>query len=188
MGGNSRVPLAEAEAVATSMVRRLEDACRRILVAGSIRRRKAAVGDIEIVAEPRFESRSRRNGDLFEPTRSENRDLLEERVESLLRDGVLATHPTDPKNGERYKKLWIAGAALQLDLFVVRPPADWGCAVAIRTGPAHLAVRLVQGLIARGYHMDGFRVLRGEEHYRCEDESDVFGYAGVPFLAPERRL
>lgn len=146
------------------------------------------IGDIEIVAEPRLEPRCVRTGDLFEPTRSDNADLLEERVQAFLREGVLAEHPTDPKNGARYKKLWVVDAALQLDLFVVRPPADWGCAVAVRTGPAAFAVRLVRGLIANGYRMDGFRVLRAQEHFRCEDEADVFGYAGVPFLAPERRL
>jgi len=48
-------PLAEAERVAAALVADLEPYCARIATAGSVRRRKVQVGDIELVAIPRYE-------------------------------------------------------------------------------------------------------------------------------------
>src|SRR5438105_60329 len=45
--------LAEAERIAAAIVADLAPSCARIQVAGSVRRRKELVGDIEIVAVPR---------------------------------------------------------------------------------------------------------------------------------------
>ncbi len=55
MSTSVRRPLAEGEAIASALVADLEPYCARIQVAGSIRRRKEMVGDIEIVAIPRYE-------------------------------------------------------------------------------------------------------------------------------------
>ena len=45
-------PLADAERIAAAIVADLAPFCARIQVAGSVRRRKEAVGDIELVAIP----------------------------------------------------------------------------------------------------------------------------------------
>jgi hypothetical protein len=47
-------PLAEAERIAASIVADLAPSCARIQVAGSVRRHKQVVGDIEMVAIPRY--------------------------------------------------------------------------------------------------------------------------------------
>jgi DNA polymerase/3'-5' exonuclease PolX len=47
-------PLPEAERVAAAIVADLAPFCARIQVAGSVRRRKEVVGDIELVAIPRY--------------------------------------------------------------------------------------------------------------------------------------
>ena len=49
----TRFPIQIAELVGASLVERLEDVCDRIEVAGSIRRRRQFVGDIEILCIPK---------------------------------------------------------------------------------------------------------------------------------------
>ena len=48
----TRVPLARAQVVAAEVVALLAPACERIEIAGSVRREKTDVGDIEIVCTP----------------------------------------------------------------------------------------------------------------------------------------
>ena len=48
-----KYPHAEAQAIAQEVVEQLRPHCERIVVAGSIRRKKSEVGDIEIVAIPK---------------------------------------------------------------------------------------------------------------------------------------
>src|SRR5436309_8123113 len=47
-------PLPEAERIAAAIVADLAPSCARIQVAGSVRRHKEVVGDIELVAIPRY--------------------------------------------------------------------------------------------------------------------------------------
>ena len=48
-------PYSQVLPIAESLVEKLRPACERIEIAGSLRREKAMVGDIEIVAVPRLE-------------------------------------------------------------------------------------------------------------------------------------
>jgi len=50
-----RVPLADARVIAESLMAALGPGCERIEIAGSIRRGRPDVGDIELVAIPRIE-------------------------------------------------------------------------------------------------------------------------------------
>ncbi len=53
--GKVRRLLADAERIVAAIVAGLAPVCTRIQVAGSVRRRKDVVGDIELVAIPRYE-------------------------------------------------------------------------------------------------------------------------------------
>lgn len=52
MSSGERIPLAKADEIAGAVVALVADCCQWIEVCGSVRRRKATVGDIEIVAVP----------------------------------------------------------------------------------------------------------------------------------------
>lgn len=56
MSSGAKVDWAVALEVARKVIAELELVCERVKVAGSLRRRKPAVGDIEIVALPAFRS------------------------------------------------------------------------------------------------------------------------------------
>lgn len=175
------LPLAEAEWLAEQIVGWLAPACTRIAVAGSIRRRKAEVKDIEIVAIAGEEERP----GLFGPERA---SALEALVAGLL-GKRLAPHPERPANGLKYKRLWVPSHAVQLDLFITTP-GQWGNLLAIRTGDADFSQALVLkasagGLMPKGYfHHDGHLKHLERGVVPCPEESDFFRELGIAVVPP----
>jgi len=198
-----RLPLAEAQALADEVVSLLAPACERLVVAGSIRRRRPDVGDIELVAVPALAYEIERV-DLF--TRREvTRDRLETRCADLLAGGVLA-HRYDrngrPAWGPKYKRLLYRGFAL--DLFAVPPPAEnFGVILALRTGPVEWNQQLVLkrsqgGWLPRGlFFKDGW-LWKLPPPYTADlalqatrvptpDEASLFRVLGYACVPPEKR-
>jgi len=124
----SKMPYTEARALADQLVAQLAPACERIEVAGSIRRKKEEVGDIEIVAIPKMETI--RN--LFGEAQGEV-SLLNVRLSDMGWDVL--------KNGDKYKQFVLPGG-ISLDLFICRL-ATWGVIYTIRTGSADFTHWLV---------------------------------------------
>lgn len=187
-----RAPLSEARTIAGALVAVLGPACERIEVAGSIRRGRPDVGDIELVAVPRRHADQVEVG-FFDAIETEVNEL-NVLVDTLVLQGTLAPHPTDPKRGERYAKLQHRESGLQVDLFSARPET-FGLILLIRTGPAGYSQRLVTDARRRALHVAGGELHRGAlgcGAYRCEvvptpEERDVFDALRLPFVEPERR-
>jgi DNA polymerase/3'-5' exonuclease PolX len=185
----TRIPLAEATDLATELVDLLLDSCTRLMVAGSIRRRRPDVGDIEIVAIPRYEVVQ---ADLFAPGDGLNRNLLSARCLDLVDDGVLA-HRLDVNGrrafGQKYMRLFFRGVAL--DLF--SPDVDtFGVILTIRTGPADFSHRLVTprrqgGLLPDWLAVREGRIWRGTTALVTPEEIDVFQAVGLDWIEPEDR-
>jgi DNA polymerase/3'-5' exonuclease PolX len=186
----TRRPLAEMEAVAEQLVAQLEPVCRRIVVAGSIRRRVADPGDIELVCAPRLHT----TADLFGMPGQEL-NLLDDFVTALLDQGVLE-HRLDkhgrPSCGSRYKRLCYQGVAL--DLFAVIEPAQWGVLLAIRTGPATFSKTLVTPRRQGGWCPDWLQCKDGAlvrrdsgEIVPTPEEEDCFRALGLTYVPPEQR-
>lgn len=186
----TRVGLAEASAIAEQLRAALAPGCERIEVAGSIRRRRPDVGDIELVAVPRIHVEDLAEG-LFE-TRELTVDELQVTLDQLLMDGVLASHPTDPKRGPRYSKWLHVASGLQVDLFSARRDT-FGLIWLIRTGPDTYSRALVTDARRRGHHVAGGEVHKGAGDCRmpfvaCEviptpEEGDVIRALGIGFLS-----
>jgi DNA polymerase/3'-5' exonuclease PolX len=136
------------------LLRNLADAADRIEVGGSIRRGKPDVGDIELVAVPRLETVP---DGLFE---SVEVNRLTERVDRLIGVAILASHPTDPKRGERYSKLIHPASGLQVDLFSASAES-FGLIYLIRTGPATYSQQFVTDLRRKGLHVGKGQLHRG---------------------------
>lgn len=145
-------------------------------LAGSVRRRRPKVSDIEIVLEPRMVEVH-----LFGATAPDVGAIRRE-LEML---GVWA------KGGERYMQITdlLGRAGAKLDAFLVHPPAQWGSILAIRTGPAPLGQHCVTEMRGRGYHHVAGRVVKLStgETVPTPDEEEFFELAGVPCVAPELR-
>jgi DNA polymerase/3'-5' exonuclease PolX len=146
-----RVSLLPATIAAEDVIDLLKGAVVRAEIAGSIRREVEAVGDIEIVAEPLMTSEDVQDG-LFE-TKVVVTNRLLERVDELVAEERLLPHPEDPKRGDRYQKLLDPYSGLQVDLFMVLPPAEYGVIHLIRTGSAHYSEWFVTECRRHGFHV-----------------------------------
>lgn len=199
MSTGTRVPYAQAAEAAHFLVVLLRDYCERIEVAGSIRRLRNDVGDIELVAIPKIETEP----DGMFGERQVNR--LTQKLDALLLDQAwIKPHPTDPKRGKRYSKVIDCETGMQLDLFSATP-STFGLIYLIRTGPASYSQRFVTDLHRAGFHVSGGTLHRGSGSSDRDgwhpplgcpttcpvrptpEEADVFDAAGWQFVAPELR-
>ena len=163
-------------AVAKKVEAVLEPLVVRMQLAGSVRRKKRYVRDIEFVVEPVMEQ------DLFEETMGPVLDELRWEV-CLLGTWV--------KGGERLMQVSdvLGVEGLDLELYLCHPPAQWGSLLAIRTGPAALGVLAMTNMKKRFlWHEDG-RVLdtRTNMILPTPEEEDYFRLAGLEYLPPEER-
>ena len=79
---------------------------------------------------------------------------------------------------------------VQIDLFVVLPPAVWPVVFLIRTGSARFSQAIVTrlhryGLQSAEGHIE--RKCSPNETVPCETEEDFFRLAGMPYVPPENR-
>lgn len=136
--------------------------CSRCEIAGSIRREKPEVKDIEIVCIP------------------QGKYLLEFKnyVEALykLKGDAL---------GKYTRRSLPEGIAL--DLFITTKE-KWGVIFAIRTGSANYSHWLAQQWSRKGYRSEnGILIDAQEDKYFFEEEEQLFAFLGVPFKHPKER-
>jgi DNA polymerase/3'-5' exonuclease PolX len=151
-----KLPISQAQTLAETIRDTLKPYCERIEIAGSIRRQKPTIGDIEIVCIPKCQV------DLFG---NPGASMLPWFLGELVAGGRLL--PGD-KNGEKYKEYYIpALAGLKLDLFITSVEC-WPVIFAVRTGSAAFSKRLVTqrekgGLLPSHLQVKGGRVWDGAE-------------------------
>lgn len=195
MSTGIRVPAGEAQVVAARLLAQLGPVSERIAVAGSLRRGASDVGDLELLAIPKTTTEAVDRGDLWGSTHVMERDLLAEEIEVMRADGILALHPDRPAAGDRYQRLIHTRTELQVDLFAVRPPAQWGVLFLIRTGPVAYSQAFVTEVRRRGYHVAGGALHVGSlgcGAIACTvvptpEEADVYRAVGIPFVEPGDR-
>lgn len=173
MSTGKKLPLSIMAAVAGNIVERLAPFCERIEVAGSIRRCRPTVGDVEIVALPK------------RPL-----NLLGEAVTGVpsYLDTFLDGRVTFTKNGPLYKQF--SYGKHTVDLFLPATPAHWGCVYFIRTGSNEWNQYVMRHLspAAAVQFQDG-RLLRRYDGTVLEtpEEADVFKLLCIPFVPPQLR-
>jgi DNA polymerase/3'-5' exonuclease PolX len=194
--------LSEAKAIAEEVKAQIADACESVVIAGSIRREKAEVGDIELVIVPRYSEVNLVRVDLF--TEKEVRfNLLERRLHQLANDGTIVERHKE--NGSRIAWLgkdesrYIAATyqgRIGIDFFMVLPDRmDWyGWTLLLRTGPADANQLLVtrrdqHGIKPHHIFIGEGRVtdLRTDTPIHLQDEETVFGRWGMKYVPPQER-
>jgi DNA polymerase/3'-5' exonuclease PolX len=180
------IPYAEALPVAEELRTLLAPACEQITIAGSLRRRKDLVSDIELVAEPRY--RQEPSGLWGDTTPV---DLLEERIAELaLLPRPVTLHRADgseevqTRDGRSYKALVYAG--IPVDLFAIHG-SDFGVILTIRTGPADFSHRLVTECQRYFRQVRGGKLYVHGKYVPCPTERDFLSAVGMPWLEPEER-
>jgi len=152
-----------AQKIATEVIKRLSPYCQKIEVAGSIRRRKAIVHDIDIVLIP---------SDAWN---------LESEVLALAR-------PFKPKlSGEKLKRFDCNNA--QVDLYYASPET-WSTLLLIRTGSKENNIRLCSRAKELGWHLaasgDGLFNEKGDR-IAGDSELSIYNALGLPFQRAEER-
>lgn len=173
--------LEDARLIAVSLVDTLRPYCEKIEIAGSIRRGKADVKDIEIVAEPMLVRPLNLFGDPG-PWKSRLVDFLDRKDDQFA----------SPIKGDQKYRQYELPQEIKLDLFMVTPPAQWGVIYAIRTGPAEYSRWLVTrrrsgGALPSYLQVRDGGVWRGQELIPTPTERSFFQLLGLDYIRPENR-
>jgi len=183
-----RWSLETASFVALELSVALLDSCDQITIAGSIRRQKPMVGDVEIV----YVSKATRVADP-EDLFGASREILEAEaaIERLEREGVIQKRilaAGRQSYGSLNKLMMHTASGIPVDFFRTNKQSWWNYLVC-RTGSSASNIRISQAAIARGMswasNSAGFR--RGDELIAVHSEEEVFAAVGLPFLPPHER-
>jgi DNA polymerase/3'-5' exonuclease PolX len=183
------VAIADAEAF-----RALFDGCyERWEIAGSVRRCKPEVADVEHVVIPKIGPVA--SGGLFNEQADAN--LLWSKLDALVELSTVAKHlytsshadgstSVSPRWGDKYRGVDFRG--FNHEIFTANP-RNWGSILTIRTGPAQFSERMVTMLHPRGLQNDGgfVRYKRTGAIYETPTEESFFIACGQSFVAPEGR-
>lgn len=182
---------AHAEALADAMAfRELFDGCYdEWHVAGSIRRNKPEVGDIEHVIVPRFGDVP--TGGLFS-NETARVNLVWHKLESLLGVGDIDKHRYGEIRSTRWGDLYrgVDFRGFNHELFTADAD-NLGAILAIRTGPADYSQALVTRLKDGGmYRQSGGYVVhvKSGERVPVRTEEAFFKLCRLPYVEPEKRL
>lgn len=153
---DARMQRPHAIEIAKAFVAEIEPYTDQLIVAGSLRRRLALIGDIESCAVPRIETIREVTRDLFDVVTVETPvDTLDAHLNRLLAEGEVQQRPRSDGAifwGPRAKYLTFRGA--RIDLFCAvndwrsapppkAEPERFGWILLLRTGPAAFSRQLV---------------------------------------------
>ena len=177
-----RRPLAQMRKIAEQVAGRLAPVCTRIEIAGSIRRGKETVKDIELVAIPTLQA------DLFG---NETPDLAP--LNALLVGWIESGHVTLEKNGDRYKRFTMMtdSRVVAVDLFLATPD-NYGYILMLRTGSAEFSRHMVTerhfgGLKPKHIQVSDGAVWIGAKPVAVPDEVTLFALWERDYIEPRER-
>ncbi len=182
---------AAALAVAAELCAGLKVCTTRLIVAGSLRRRKLEVGDIEILYSPIMRQGEHSN-DLFTAPPLES--AVEPYLDQLLRFGKLAKRMSvmGTFTWGPYNKLAVhVESGIPVDFFCEPCDDNWARSVVFRTGPTAMNLRLIeagakQGIRVHAYGAGLTKMTTGDT-LPCKSEREFFDIVGVPWLEPYER-
>lgn len=164
--------LQNAQPIAERLKTELAPYCERIEIAGSIRRQKPEVKDIELVVIPKHVP-----ADMFGSTTEPHPDFC--RIINALEK--VKGEPT----GKYTQRILPEG--IKVDIFIADPD-NWGLIYAIRTGSADFSYKILGGAWVRcGYKSVNGYLMEGEKRVPVREEEELFRLLRLPFTPPEQR-
>lgn len=182
----------DALTVVRELLPLLQPRCARLVVAGSLRRGREEVGDVEILYIPRM-IQAADPGDMFGKTVAQDDSTLA--IEDLLARGILEKRPkvTGSHTWGPLNKLAIHRASgIPVDLFATTAASWWNYLVC-RTGGAISNTRIATAAQQLGWKWNpynvGFSRPRGlgTEIRAVGSEQDVFSFVGLDYQEPWQR-
>lgn len=161
--GERRIKLLDAEQRAEPLVDYLQKTkgLKNIVVAGSFRRRRETVGDLDILVTAKKD------------TKVMERFVDYEDVRKVVSRG-------------KTRSTVLLRSGLQVDVRLV-PQVSYGAALHYFTGSkAHnIAVRKIG--VGKGYKINEYGVFKGDERIAGKSEQEVYQQVGLPYIEPELR-
>lgn len=163
-------PYSQVLPIAQRVMDGLAPSCSWIQLAGSLRRQKAMIGDVEIVAVCT-------DGGLYEA------------LDARLADGKIQ-HLPKKRWGQKLRSFLYLD--IQFDLFIQPDPQTLGVNFMIRTGSAEFSHKMVTKRSLGGWMPDCYavkeaRVWQGETPLHTPNELDVFSLWGMEYVEPQQR-
>ncbi len=161
---SERIPLATALPVAKEIIKALKEAtphALKVTAAGSLRRMKATIGDIDLLASS------------YQPE-----EVIEAFTHLPQVAEVSMKGPT--------KSTVFLHSGLQVDLRVL-PPERYGSLLQYFTGSKEHNVALRGLALDMGLSLSEYGFKRGEEEILCPEEEDVYHILGLEWIPPELR-
>jgi len=158
-----RIRLADAEAIAVPLLEYMRgvQGVKRVEIAGSFRRRRETVGDLDLLV-------TASRGAAIMPRLVKYEDVVEIQAQGSTRATVKL------RNG------------LQVDIRAV-PEAGFGAALHYFTGSKAHNVAIRRRAMERGMKLNEYGLFRGEARVGGKTENGVFRAVGLPYIPPELR-
>ena len=173
--------LEEAKNIAQRYVTKLRPWCEKIMIAGSIRRGKPWVKDIEIVCIPKKFAPEIK--DLFgEVTKEPERPIKE------FCDFVNTLEAVKGNPAGKYTQR-ILHEGIKLDLFMAERD-NFGLIAMIRTGSANYSKEVMVQLLKRGFKSDEGILINTQtgEIVPVETEKDFYNITRIRYVKPQDRF
>lgn len=177
MSDGKKYPIARIRPIAEEIVETLSPYCDPIVIAGSLRRERPSIGDIEIVCLPKYDEEADLFGNVV------NQVSL---VDRFFNDRTCPYKGLE-LNGPQMKKFRFKNL-INVDLFLPKSPDHWGAILFVRTGSSQFNL-WVMGVVqrrARTYFEKG-RLHRDGQLLATPTEEDVFRELGLPYIPPNMR-
>ncbi len=167
-----------ARAIAEAIQGVLKSSCERTMIAGSIRRQKPDVGDIEVLCIPKYIAGA---------------DMLDAKIQFLIGMDVLGYRLNKRGSktyGAKNKLLVHLPSGIGVDVFSTTEEC-WPVALVVRTGGKVTNQRISMAALRRGMRFHaygrGFTQIDGPKEWVCENERDVFEAVNLRYLEPHER-
>lgn len=192
MSLGKQTALYHAQPVAESLRDALAPACQRIEIVGSVRRQRPMVSDIELLCIPLGTTQS----DMFGAPLGRI-SQLDDLLDQFVARGVWTWDKGQPRQGEKWKRLYYRTMSLTCDIFIVSL-RSWAGNLLVRTGPSAYSQHVMSAARRKGWHFaDGFLLHRhagpcgrGPECANILDVSDersILDVLGLPWREPNQR-
>lgn len=177
---------AQALFIAERVARDVSPLVERIEIAGSLRRKKPEVHDIELVVVPKFR---------YVPGLFSGVNFPDEPAPkiNLFNECIHDAFPfLFSKDGDRMKQITLP-EGINLEFYIVLPPAQWGVIFAIRTGCADFSRWMVTARRYGGACPSFLKVhdgglYDGAKLLETPEEKDFFNELMITWIDPEARI
>jgi len=179
------VELERGKQIGAEIIAALSSACVRATIAGSVRRKKKNVKDLEVVYIAQTEAHI---VDLFGNTKEYS--LTDQLIEKLIKEEFWIRDRETKRWGPKYKRLIFKGEEQAVIELFRAERANWGLILALRTGPAefnHILVSHRRGAMPGNMVMHRGWLWREGQRLETPTEDIFFAEVGLPYWKPENR-